>query len=263
MFMESQQCLHPGGNISIMRTTYSLSIPKPCNEKWETFTQKDNGGYCSSCSKVVVDFTKMSDHQILEFIKNKKAHTCGRFTKDQLKSYQDLVLPKINPGMTLLKAGFLGLVLALITKEATAQDVIAKANTEQVIELKAIPTTSDALTAIKSIKGIVKDENGDPLPAVNIILKNTTIGTATDANGQFELTGDFKEGDVLLFSFIGYVTEEYVIPKQLSQSFQIPLSIDISMNMDEVVMMGELLVDDVYQEKSSLGKFWDKVKNIF
>ncbi|RAW00640.1 carboxypeptidase-like regulatory domain-containing protein [Pseudochryseolinea flava] len=244
-----------------MRTTYSLSIAKPCNEKWEDFTPQDKGGYCSSCAKVVVDFTTMSDYQILEFLKNKKAHTCGRFTKDQLKSYQDLQLPKINPGFNLLKASLLCFVLILTAKTSTAQDALAKTATEQIIELKAVSTGGATVT--RNVMGIVKDENGDPLPGVNVIVKNTTIGTSTNADGEFQLTGDFKEGDVLLFSFIGYETKEFSIPKNAAQSLEIPLTVDVRMTMDTVIMMGEIAIDNVYEEKSSVGKFWDKVKNFF
>ncbi len=56
----------------------------------------------------------------------------------------------------------------------------------------------------KSVTGMVTDlETGEPLPGVNVILKGTTIGTATDFDGKYSINvPDFK-GE-LVFSYIGY-----------------------------------------------------------
>jgi hypothetical protein len=59
--------------------TYRISIPEPCNENWDQMTPKKNGRHCSSCNKVVVDFTNMSEKEIVAFLlKNKSA--CGRIS---------------------------------------------------------------------------------------------------------------------------------------------------------------------------------------
>jgi hypothetical protein len=83
-----------------MNQSLSVSIPRPCSEKWNYFKPEPDGAFCSSCSKVVVDFTKMSDDEILDFLKKKRAHTCGRFRSDQLKTYVANTRIKINPGLT-------------------------------------------------------------------------------------------------------------------------------------------------------------------
>ncbi len=54
-----------------------------------------------------------------------------------------------------------------------------------------------------TIKGTVNDEAGTPLIGVNIIVQNSTTGTVTDVNGSYELAA--KKGDVLVFSYTGYV----------------------------------------------------------
>ena len=53
------------------------------------------------------------------------------------------------------------------------------------------------------LKGVVKDENGEPLPGVSIVLKGTTIGVTTDVNGTFKLLAPKNVTPVLKFSFIG------------------------------------------------------------
>ena len=57
------------------------------------------------------------------------------------------------------------------------------------------------------IQGIVKDEQGNPLPGATIKIKGTRMGTATDFEGRFQLAlaGDAQ---VLEVSFIGYRTVE-------------------------------------------------------
>ncbi len=57
------------------------------------------------------------------------------------------------------------------------------------------------------ISGIVTDAvTGGPLPGVNVLVKGTSIGTATDADGQYQLDVP-QPGDTLLFSYIGYQTQ--------------------------------------------------------
>lgn len=60
------------------------------------------------------------------------------------------------------------------------------------------------------IKGIVVDENYEPVSSVFVSLKGkSTIGTYTDKNGEFEITA--KKGDMLVFSYIGYITQEVLV----------------------------------------------------
>jgi len=59
-----------------------------------------------------------------------------------------------------------------------------------------------------ALRGQVVDENGEPLPGANVVLKSTQKGTATDNDGQF-LLRDLPTGDqVIVFSFIGYENKE-------------------------------------------------------
>jgi hypothetical protein len=61
----------------------------------------------------------------------------------------------------------------------------------------------------RSIKGRITDEN-KPLPGVSVVVKGTTTGMASDAQGRYAL--NVKEGAAtLVFSFLGYVTNEVPI----------------------------------------------------
>src|SRR5687768_776801 len=63
------------------------------------------------------------------------------------------------------------------------------------------------------VSGTVNDENGARLPGVNVLEKGTTNGTTTDANGSFSFNVR-DENSVLVFSFIGYVTQEIPVGAQ-------------------------------------------------
>lgn len=61
-----------------------------------------------------------------------------------------------------------------------------------------------------NVKGKVTDENNAAIPGVNIVLKGTSIGTTTDANGAYAI--DLPEGNqTLVFSFIGFATQEIAV----------------------------------------------------
>jgi TonB-linked SusC/RagA family outer membrane protein len=81
------------------------------------------------------------------------------------------------------------------------------------------------------IKGVVKDETGATLPGVSVVIKGTSTGTQTDANGKFSLNAN--PGDVLVFSFIGYTAKEVVVGTQTS--FDVVLSSD-ARKLNEVVV---------------------------
>src|SRR5690606_1903467 len=57
----------------------------------------------------------------------------------------------------------------------------------------------------KTITGKITDENNEPLPGVNIVLKGTTTGTITDIDGNYRLTVP-DDATTLVFSSVGYQT---------------------------------------------------------
>jgi hypothetical protein len=67
-----------------MKPQTYLHIPEPCHEDWNKMSQQEQGRYCQSCCKTVVDFELMTDQQILNYFANAKGNTCGRFATDQL-----------------------------------------------------------------------------------------------------------------------------------------------------------------------------------
>lgn len=62
-----------------------LHIPQPCTENWQHMDPEGQGRFCTSCSQVVVDFTRMSDEEVRNyFLQHSRQKTCGRFYRHQL-----------------------------------------------------------------------------------------------------------------------------------------------------------------------------------
>ena len=84
------------------------------------------------------------------------------------------------------------------------------------------------------VTGNVKDEKGIAMPGVNILVKGTTTGTATDMEGNFSITVPGSES-ILVFTFIGYVMQEIPVGNQTVINVQ--LSPD-TQTLSEVVVVG-------------------------
>lgn len=83
-----------------------------------------------------------------------------------------------------------------------------------------------------SVKGIVKDQIGEPVIGANVLVRGTTNGVITNVNGEFILSA--SKSDVLVVSFVGYATQEIpVSEKQMT----IVLKEDTEL-LDEVVVLG-------------------------
>ena len=64
---------------------FKISIPKPCHEDWQKMTPQDKGRFCGACSKVVVDFTQMTENEIIHFFQeHQNQKICGHVKKIQL-----------------------------------------------------------------------------------------------------------------------------------------------------------------------------------
>jgi len=65
----------------------TISIPSPCTENWENMTQLEQGKHCAACNKVVIDFTKMTQPQLIQYLlENKGKKICGNFYNTQISS---------------------------------------------------------------------------------------------------------------------------------------------------------------------------------
>lgn len=94
----------------------------------------------------------------------------------------------------------------------------------------ALPAAGQGTTVIGTVTG---SDDGLPLPGVSVIVKGTTTGTATNIDGQYTLS--VPEGSVLVYSFVGYVTQEIEVGSQTT--IDVVLEVDV-FGIDEVVLIG-------------------------
>jgi TonB-linked SusC/RagA family outer membrane protein len=88
-----------------------------------------------------------------------------------------------------------------------------------------------------TIKGVVTDESSQPLIGATVLVKNTTRGTVTDVDGGYEITAN--KGDVLVFSFTGFTSQEVTVEASTS----------INITMEEGADLSEVVVVAYGQQK--------------
>jgi TonB-linked SusC/RagA family outer membrane protein len=103
---------------------------------------------------------------------------------------------------------------------------------------QALPALQDTGPAAEpiTVSGTVVDEEDEPLPGVNIRIKNSSRGTTTDRDGAFSITIGDDQSRTLVFSFVGYKTLERTFGESRSGVI-IKMEID-QQELSEVVVTG-------------------------
>jgi hypothetical protein len=232
-FASSQKNL----NNTTMKTNFQISIPTPCDEDWGKFTPTSTGGFCGSCQKNVVDFSGMSESQLVAYFRDlptDNQHLCGRFRNDQLQKNYDIEswFPEWNITNKTLNYE------VPITQFRTSQHTISL---PLIRKMKMVRNMTMAVLTFafaesygqqKQISGQVVDSEGQPLPGVSISIKNATKGIASDKDGKYHLAVDEK--DILVFSFVGFERNELKI-KEIKPVMAMKESV---MGLSEVVVVG-------------------------
>jgi TonB-linked SusC/RagA family outer membrane protein len=104
----------------------------------------------------------------------------------------------------------------------------------------------------RNVTGKVTDPSGEGMPGVNLVVKGTSIGTATDANGSYSLNVPGDES-VLVVSFIGYATQEVTVGSRTS----IDVTLEVSAETLSEVVVTALGIE---RETKSLGYSVTNVK---
>jgi len=85
-----------------------------------------------------------------------------------------------------------------------------------------------------TVKGTVTEQSTSiPLPGVNVIIKGTTTGTATDFDGAYQI--NLKNGEIIVFSYVGYNPIEITYSGQTTLNVQL---VENAAQLDEVVVIG-------------------------
>ncbi|RSK37502.1 carboxypeptidase-like regulatory domain-containing protein [Hymenobacter metallilatus] len=212
-----------------MPTRLTVSIPEPCHENWQAMTPAAQGRHCAACSQVVVDFTRMTDAEVVAYLSRPTGPGCGRFRAEQLS--RPLRATAEAPASRRWLAAALAVLGVGATVPAVAQTKPAAPVEHQI--LMGVPLVPEAVVKpIPSIRGQVTDAaTGEALPGVTVLLHGLQISVSTRSDGTFELLlpTSFTLGQIVEFHSIGFVAEEHSVGSVLAQngSATIQLSPDV------------------------------------
>lgn len=106
----------------------------------------------------------------------------------------------------------------------------------------------------RSISGQVNDEDGLPLPGINVFVKNTSTGTVTDFDGNYSLDIPDEASTVLVFSSLGLKTQEITVGNQ--NTINVTMTQDLE-GLDEVV----ITAFGIERQEKALGYAVQEVKS--
>jgi TonB-linked SusC/RagA family outer membrane protein len=110
-----------------------------------------------------------------------------------------------------------------------------KMHDDVIVIVKGAPLYQQQRVATRPVRGVVHDKENKPLAGVNVVVKGTTVGVATDRDGRFEIVVPADPSLVLRFSFIGMTTREVTIGEQSNLSITLEFSDEA---LGEVVVTG-------------------------
>lgn len=103
-----------------------------------------------------------------------------------------------------------------------------------IISKKNVNPVPQQSTKQRTVTGVIKDTNGEPLIGANVTQKGTSNGTITDIDGKFSLSA--SEGSTLTVTYIGYMKQDVKL-KSGQSNLSITLREDSEM-LEEVVVVG-------------------------
>jgi hypothetical protein len=200
-----------------------IAIAEPCHENWQAMAPNEQGRHCMSCQKTVIDFSLMSDQEILHYISTANRSICGRFDNDQLnKTYEEKKVPKPSPwryAWNMVVATFL-----LTGNAAMAQSKPSSIKQKEADKKKNnvpddLSNTMLGGLVIRTVpdekaKGVIVDDStGIPVSYASIRIKGLTSVVTAREDGNFSFNAPVHKNKVTVFiSAEGYETTEYELP---------------------------------------------------
>ncbi len=174
--------------------------------------------------KLTMNLKQATSQQVIQMIESQT---------DYIFLYKDeLFDPNQRYSISFEKAAFEEVLNSFCS---TAQVAYEIRNERQII-LKEKKNDGDNLVVQqkKNVSGLVTDSDGIPVPGVSVIVKGSTVGTVTDADGKFSFSIP-TEAETLQFSFVGMKTKEVAVSGQ--SIFNVQMDTE-SIGLDEVIAVG-------------------------
>lgn len=219
-----------------------------------------DGRHCEHCCKTVVNFTAMTDAEIISYLASNKS-VCGRFETGQLtnldrKLYVEnlsannwwkraaIILGMMGP--LAFKAGAVNKPLIVNTGDTTKNHEPHNFTLGKVV-------TMPHFSNIRVIKGrIIAKEDSLPIPGASIAIKGTSIATVTDVSGKFTISVP-ADCQMLMVNEVGYNTQEIRLTNLPVQTYNVAL-------VAHEYLTGEVVIVKPYSRSHRL---WVRTKRFF
>lgn len=248
----------------------TITIPQPCHESWAHMTPAAQGRYCAACDKVVVDFSRMTDAEVVAWLQRPQSgQACGRFTTQQLNRPL-LLAPAPAPQWQKWVAATVAAVGLQAAAAPAAQAQQTKPTEQHIITMGmvAVPRRVEPLALDLPptvVRGCVLDSaSREPLPGVTVLIAGTRIGISTDSDGEFELElpSELSQSAAVevQFSTIGYISQSQVLNPKEPKKLRVALAADAEMLSGEVVMVGGYNITRPWYTPRGL---WQRATRVF
>lgn len=184
--------------VSKTKNTMKIQIPEPCHENWKTMTPNEQGRFCGSCQKTVVDFTRFSTHDVQNyFTKHYGQKVCGRFKNEQLSAINIQIPSYIFIQISASKRFALALLIVFGTTLFSCTDNNGNnANIGKVELVDSISKPKETITSNTIGKTVNPNEEGFIKPKTKQIPKHLFGNTLVNIPEKVECE-TFK-GEVLI-----------------------------------------------------------------
>ncbi|RTQ53259.1 hypothetical protein EJV47_00520 [Hymenobacter gummosus] len=166
-----------------MMQPVTIQQPAPCHESWEAMTPTDLGRHCAACQTLVVDFTQMTDAEVVAFLRHTiPGNRCGRFREDQVGRP---MLAAAQPVTGLRRWAVAGVLLlgSVFGLKARAQSATPETNEQGMLPAALQPTPFTISDSLFLVQGVVRNWWGVRQAGAQV--KVGWIRKTTDAKGYF------------------------------------------------------------------------------
>ena len=217
----------------------TVQIPQPCHERWADMQPTERGRFCASCQKTVVDYSALTDQELMRLLSKPLETTCGRFRNEQLNR----PLTVSNPGITAVWHQWVSLLTMSLFGWQTAQAQGSQAS-KPPQPTSVRPAYSVMMLPVRAVGGSVTkrvisgrvmlmDSSGrlSPVSAADVGISRwgERWQTQTDSTGAFSLT-------VLTRNQIAELTVGVSAPDHLYANTTVDASSTTSIVLDDIIL---------------------------
>lgn len=174
-------------NSTMKHATIKIKIAEPCHENWDKMLEEEKGRFCLSCQKAVVDFSRMTNEDIINYFEqNAGKKVCGRISKHQhntpISNYRKVITPWFNKYVAgfLMAVGFYNPAKGQTTNAVPEQHMMKG-------EMVAMPVKQTNKKLVVTGRVLAYDTKKGLIGAV-VSINGSDIKTKTDKNGSYSIS---------------------------------------------------------------------------